>query len=73
VGQLDLVRKEKSLLSEALQDFIECGKMEKRNRKYRLIDTNLKDKPKNTATSKPGLIEGLFDATPLFSSAQKIR
>lgn len=65
VGQLNLVRKEKSLLSEALQGFIECGKLEKRNRKYRLIDTNLKDKHKNTATSKPGLIEGLFDATPL--------
>ena len=65
VGELQLSKKEKALLSETLQAMMAEGTVAKKSRKFSLIIT----KPVSTAPApeplNPKLLEGVFDATPL--------
>ncbi len=65
VGELQLSKKDKSLLSETLQAMMTEGTLVKKSRKFALIIK----KPVTAAPApeplNPKLLEGVFDATPL--------
>lgn len=67
VYQLELVKKEKSLLSETLQEMQSEGLIGKANRKFRMLKTREVSTPETETptANNPKLIEGVFDATPL--------
>lgn len=67
VYQLALVKKEKSLLSETLQEMQSEGLIGKANRKFRMlkireVSTRQAEAPQASSSK---LIQGVFDATPL--------
>ncbi len=66
VYQLGLVKKEKSLLSETLQELLSSGQLIKKSRKFALSATPKSEtQPQPAPVSSSRLIEGIFDATPL--------
>lgn len=65
VVELQLTKKEKSLLSETLQEMMVEGTLAKKSRKFSLIIKNPETTPAAEAPLNPKLLEGVFDATPL--------
>ncbi len=65
VNALQLTKKEKSLLSETLQEMQAEGLIAKKSRKFSLITPKPETAPLVAPTINPKLLEGVFDATPL--------
>ena len=67
VYNLRLVKREKSLLAETLQEMMAEGTLAKKSRKFSLKSQKREPEPEvqPSPTSNPRLIEGIFDATPL--------
>lgn len=65
VGELKLNKKEKSLLSETLQEMVSEGTVAKKSRKFSLIISKKTRVAPESKPLNPKLIEGVFDATPL--------
>lgn len=61
---LQLTRKEKAALSEALAALLSSGKISKERKKYKITKPPRTSLPSPTPLN-PKLIEGIFDATPL--------
>ncbi len=68
VVELKLSKKEKSLLSETLQDMMAEGTIQKKSRKFNLINKKPETSEATREVLNPKLLEGVFDATPLAKS-----
>lgn len=65
VNELQLSKKEKSLLSETLQEMMAAGSISKKNRKFSLSPQKSEPSAPPQQKLNPKLLEGVFDATPL--------
>lgn len=66
VMAMNLTKKEKSLLSETLQALQTEGLIQKKSRKFNLIEAaQAPPEPESNGKLNPKLLEGTFDATPL--------
>ncbi|MCB5224885.1 MAG: VacB/RNase II family 3'-5' exoribonuclease [Candidatus Cloacimonadaceae bacterium] len=65
VGELNLTKKEKAVLSETLNELVSEGMLSKKSRKFWPVVSKPEPEEPIKEQANPKLLEGIFDATPL--------